>query len=215
MYWQRELSVLRRFHKTMPGLHFLSKKKTSSTPTPLLLAAILHVSALHSPSPDFAVLAPGYFVAVCCAISELAVPIQEAPRYEQTTGTPRLNDEQRAFQNVLGLILAGLISEAFIETTGLWISMGYRLTLDHCPVHIDERSHEWRGLFSGLQVIRLHSEWLSSPADTFPDHRPRTCFPPHVMSDPAKRSTTAMLKTAPDRCERSLLQPHADDAHRT
>ncbi len=139
----------------MPGLHFLSKKKTSSTPTPLLLAAILYVSALHSPSPEFAALAPGYFVATCCAISELAVPIQAARRPEQqdsNSETTKLNAEQKAFQNVLGLILAGLISEAFIETTGLWITMGYRLTLDHCPVHIDERSHEWRGLFSGLQV---------------------------------------------------------------
>ncbi len=139
----------------MPGLHFLSKKKTSSTPTPLLLAAILYVSALHSPSPDFAALGPAYFVATCCAISELAVPVQAAPRAEQIEGdveSTKLNDEQKAFQNVLGLILAGLISEAFIETTGLWISMGYRLTLDYCPVHIDERSHEWRGLFFWLQV---------------------------------------------------------------
>jgi hypothetical protein len=139
----------------MPGLHFLSKKKTSSTPTPLLLAAILYVSALHHSSPDFATLAPDYFVVTCSAISELAVPVQAAQRAESSptnTENAKLSEEQKAFQNVLGLILAGLISEAFIETTGLWISMGYRLTLDFCPVHIDERSHEWRGLFSGLQV---------------------------------------------------------------
>jgi hypothetical protein len=139
----------------MPGLHFLSKKKTSSTPTPLLLAAILYVSALHHSSPEFAALAPAYFVATCNAISELAVPVQAAQRTESgtiITENAKLSEEQKAFQNVLGLILAGLISEAFIETTGLWISMGYRLTLDFCPVHMDERSHEWQGLFSGLQV---------------------------------------------------------------
>ena len=144
-----------RFHKNMPGLHFLSKKKTSATPTPLLLAAILYVSALHHSSPEFAALAPGYFVATCGAISELAVPVQVTSRGTQSPSIKRnaaVNDEQKAFENVLGLILAGLISEAFIETTGLWISMGYRLTLDHCPVQIDERSNEWRGLFSGLQV---------------------------------------------------------------
>lgn len=33
--------------------------------------------------------------------------------------------------------------------------MGYRLTLYHYPVQIDERSNEWRGLFSGLQVRSL------------------------------------------------------------
>jgi len=163
------------FHKTMPGLHFLSKKKTSSTPTPLLLAAILYVSALHSPSPEFAALAPGYFVATCCAISELAVPIQAARRPEQqdsNSETTKLNAEQKAFQNVLGLILAGLISEAFIETTGLWITMGYRLTLDHCPVHIDERSHEWRGLFSGLQIIDLEHASLHMSCPILPKEAP-------------------------------------------
>ncbi|KAH7409149.1 hypothetical protein BKA64DRAFT_388555 [Cadophora sp. MPI-SDFR-AT-0126] len=163
------------FHKTMPGLHFLSKKKTSSTPTPLLLAAILYVSALHSPSPEFAALAPGFFVATCCAISELAVPIQAAPRTEQydtNSENTKLSSEQKAFQNVLGLILAGLISEAFIETTGLWISMGYRLTLDHCPVHIDERSHEWRGLFSGLQIIDLEHASLHMSCPILPKEAP-------------------------------------------
>lgn len=156
----------------MPGLHFLSKKKTSSTPTPLLLAAILYVSALHHPSPEFAVLAPGYFIATCSAISELAVPLQATSRAGQNaTGdeSAKLSEEQRAFQNVLGLILAGLISEAFIETAGLWISMGYRLTLDHCPVHIDERSHEWRGLFSGLQVRRFLKEEMQPSTDSV-DH---------------------------------------------
>lgn len=141
----------------MPGLHFLSKKKTSSTPTPLLLAAILYVSALHHTSPDFASLAPDYFITTCNAIAELAVPMQASSRADNsspTNGMTRLSEEQNAFQNVLGLILAGLISEAFIETTGIWISMGYRLTLDHCPVQIDERSSEWRGLFSGLQVCK-------------------------------------------------------------
>jgi len=107
------------FHKNMPGLHFLSKKKTSSTPTPLLLAAILYVSALHHSSPEFAALAPAYFVVICSAISELTVP----QRSEAMPEAAKLNEEQKAFQNVLGLILAGLISESFIETTGIWISM--------------------------------------------------------------------------------------------
>ena len=81
--------------------------------------------------------------------------MQASPRVHNGSspnGLTQLSEEQKAFQNVLGLILAGLISEAFIETTGTWISMGYRLTLDHCPVQIDERSSEWGGLFSGLQV---------------------------------------------------------------
>ncbi|KAH8756543.1 hypothetical protein BGZ57DRAFT_909225 [Hyaloscypha finlandica] len=163
------------FHKNMPGLHFLSKKKTSSTPTPLLLAAILYVSALHHSSPEFAALAPAYFVATCNAISELAVPVQATQRTESgtiITENAKLSEEQKAFQNVLGLILAGLISEAFIETTGLWISMGYRLTLDYCPVHIDERSHEWQGLFSGLQIIDLEHASLHMSCPIVPKEAP-------------------------------------------
>lgn len=158
----------------MPGLRFLSKKKTSSTPTSLLLAAILYISALHHSSPESAALAPAYFVATCSAISELAVPVQAAHRIESgivNTENAKLSEEQKAFQNVLGLILAGLISEAFIETTGLWISMGYRFNLDFYPVHIDERSHEWRGLFSGLQ------ESLVSPLASPPFHQ-KIMFPP-------------------------------------
>lgn len=163
------------FHKNMPGLHFLSKRKTSSTPTPLLLAAILYVSALHHSSPELAALAPAYFVATCSAISELAVPVQVAQRIDSSspnTENAKLSEEQKAFQNVLGLILAGLISEAFIETTGLWISMGYRLTLDHCPVHINERSQEWRGLFSGLQIIDLEHASLHMSCPIVPKEAP-------------------------------------------
>ncbi|TVY80419.1 hypothetical protein LSUE1_G003275 [Lachnellula suecica] len=163
------------FHKNQPGLHFLSKKKTSSTPTPLLLAAILYVSALHHASREFAALSPAYFVATCSAISELALPPQVSSRGSPNTpgdASSKLNEEQRAFQNVLGLILAGLISEAFIETTGLWISMGYRLTLDHCPVLIDERSHEWRGLFSGLQIIDLEHASLHMSCPILPREAP-------------------------------------------
>lgn len=61
----------------------------------------------------------------------------------------------RCFQNVLGLILAGLTSEALISLTGVWIAIGYRLILDHCPVHTTQRANKWRQLFSGLQVTHF------------------------------------------------------------
>jgi len=139
----------------MEGLHFQSERETVKNPTPLLLAAILYVSSLHHSSQELADLSPEYFRATCSAIAELSIPVAlkrpglEVPR--DATVIPQ-TDEQNAFQNVLGLILAGLVSEAFIDLTGIWISIGYRLTLDHCPVWIDERSSKWRQLFSGLQV---------------------------------------------------------------
>lgn len=140
----------------MEGLHFQSEREASKNPTPLLLASILYVSALHHTSADLAALAPEYFRATCSAIAELSIPIAL-----KRSGLKEPHDihavpptaEQNAFQNVLGLILAGLISEAFIDLTGIWISIGYRLTLDHCPVWIDETSAKWRQLFSGLQVL--------------------------------------------------------------
>ncbi|KAK0660716.1 hypothetical protein DIS24_g3209 [Lasiodiplodia hormozganensis] len=150
------------FHDNVPGLHFLSKKQTFSSPTPLLLASVLYVSALHHPISDIASLAPHYFVLTCSAIADLSVP---SPRQNEPFKDENLTDEQRGFQDVLGLILAGLVSEAYIKETGIWISIGYRILLDYCPMNIDERSREWCGLFRGLQIIDLEhaSLYMSCP----------------------------------------------------
>ena len=105
-----------------------------------------------------AVLAPDYFVAVCTAISELAIPltaIQNRPRTRESGSQSNVQEpskEDEAFRNVLGLILAGLVCEGSTEVTGMWISMGYRIFLDNCPVVMSDNLQEWQGLFSGLQV---------------------------------------------------------------
>jgi hypothetical protein len=139
----------------MEGLHFQSESEAFKNPTPLLLVATLYVSALHHASGELAALAPAYFQAACGAIAELSIPEGLTRPGMAPFGSliPPLAAEQKAFQNVLGLILAGLVSEAFVHLTGIWITMGYRLVLDHCPVYIDESANKWRQLFSGLQVI--------------------------------------------------------------
>jgi hypothetical protein len=138
----------------MESLHFQSESEAFKSPTPLLLVATLYVSALHHVSTELAALAPEYFQATCNAIADLSVPVSltlfQTNSIDASTLLPTV--EQRAFQNVLGLILAGLVSEAFIDLTGIWISIGYRLILDHCPVYIDQSANKWRQLFSGLQV---------------------------------------------------------------
>ncbi|KAL4728199.1 hypothetical protein ACLX1H_004940 [Fusarium chlamydosporum] len=63
--------------------------------------------------------------------------------------------EEWAFQTVLGIVLAGLLTEGNIRETGNWISVGYRLMLDYCPAHVDDTSREWRKLFSGIQIVDL------------------------------------------------------------
>jgi len=140
----------------MEGLHFQSKREAARNPTPLLLAAILYVSALHHTSEELAALTPEYFRATCSVIAELSIPpgLKRSDTVA-TDDTISSTAEQNAYQNVLGLILAGLTSEAFIDLTGIWISIGYRLILDHCPVYIDERASKWRQLLSGLQIVDL------------------------------------------------------------
>ncbi|KAF4418735.1 c6 finger [Fusarium acutatum] len=95
------------------------------------------------------------------AIAQLSIPSSEI-------GTPRestVSQEEWAFQTVLGIVLAGLLTEGNIKETGNWIAIGYRLMLDYCPAHVDDTSREWRKLFSGIQIVDLeHSSiYLSCP----------------------------------------------------
>lgn len=131
----------------MPGLHFLPTKQTFSSPTPLLLASMLYVSSLRHPSPQLANLCSEYFKIMCEAISLLSIPQPETAEQKSSSDL-----EENAFQDVLGIILAGLLCEASAKTTGIWISIGYRLVLESCPREFDVRAREWQMLFSGLQV---------------------------------------------------------------
>ncbi|KAF0322811.1 fungal transcriptional regulatory protein [Colletotrichum asianum] len=148
------------FHESMPGLHFLPSKQTFSSPRPLMLASMLYCSSIRG-SPDVAVLAPDYFTVLCSAISQLCIPNSEIGQPPDDPASA----EEWAFQTVLGIVLAGLLHEAVVKETGLWISVAYRLILENCPSNVDERSREWRRLFSGLQIVDLEhaSIHLSCP----------------------------------------------------
>lgn len=99
----------------------------------------------------------GYFAATCCAISELVTPaLYHIPTHNAQWGEERNVSQQAkresAFRNILGLIMASLSSEAYIDATGSWIAMAYRIWLDYCPADLNTTTQDWRGLFSGLQV---------------------------------------------------------------
>lgn len=134
----------------MPGLHFLPAKQTFSAPTPLLLASMLYVSSLRHSEAELAAFSADYFVVMCGAIAELTVPTPYIDNAVRAWSPSTV--EENAFQDVLGLILAGLTCEASTKTTGIWISIGYRLVLESCSKEVDNRSREWQRLFSGLQV---------------------------------------------------------------
>ncbi|KAK6212129.1 hypothetical protein QIS74_10083 [Colletotrichum tabaci] len=162
------------FHETMPGLHFLPTKQTFSSPRPLMLASMLYCSSIRGP-PEVAVLAPDYFAVLCGAISQLCMPQSEVGRAPEDQASA----EEWAFQTVLGIILAGLLREAVVRETGVWISLAYRLILEHCPSNTDERSREWRRLFSGLQIVDLEhaSIHLSCPVIPIEAPLPRLKIP--------------------------------------
>jgi hypothetical protein len=119
---------------------------------------VLYISALHHPSSDLASLETGYFAATCSAIAELVTPsfrpvsLQAVVQKDDEQDLSPQSETQIAFHNILGLIMASLSSEAYIDATGMWISMAYRIWLDHCPAEMNATMHDWRGLFSGLQV---------------------------------------------------------------
>lgn len=148
------------FHDTMLGLHFLPTKQTFSSPTPLMLAAMLYCSSMRG-SDEVVVHAAEYFIVLCNAIAQLCMPSSEIGEVPKDPSAA----EEWAFQTILGIILAGLLREGVSKETGIWISVAYRLILEHCPPHMDEKSLEWQRLFTGLQIVDLEhaSIHLSCP----------------------------------------------------
>lgn len=134
----------------MPKLHFLPNQQNLSYPHPLLLASVLYCSSIRGPR-EYADLAPGYFSILCSAIAQLGTPHSEMSiAFDDSPAT-----QKDAFQAVLGLVLAALLSEGNVRQTGLWISIAYNLVLDHCPPQIDEKSYDWNEIFKGLQIVDL------------------------------------------------------------
>ncbi|CRG84304.1 hypothetical protein PISL3812_01605 [Talaromyces islandicus] len=152
------------FHDRMPGLHFMPRKQIFSAPQPLLLASILYCSSSRGP-PDMEEIAPHYFVVLCNAIAQLCIPCSEI-----STIPP--DSEEWAFQTILGIVIAGLLTEATVRETGVWISIAYRLIMEHCPAHIDETSREWRKLFSGVQILDLEHASLHLSCPVIPIESP-------------------------------------------
>lgn len=148
-------------HERLPGLHFMLDLQTFSSPHPILLASMLYCLSTRGPD-DVAELAPHYFTILCHAIGHLSIPGSAISRVPTSSSAAA---GEWAFQTVLGIVLAGLLTEANVREVGIWISVAYRLLLEHCPAHGDDSIRQWRRLFSGLQIVDLEhaSLFLSCP----------------------------------------------------
>lgn len=133
----------------MPGLHFFSGQVSFVHPTPLLAVSILYVAAGHYPAAEMARHQPAYFQAVTRAIGILAVP------GSSIRGTLEDTDEgpvSAKLDDVLGIILVGLLALGWVDTVGMWVNTAYRLLLDGMAEEGGKRQNEWRGLWEGLRV---------------------------------------------------------------
>ncbi|CAI7660752.1 unnamed protein product [Penicillium palitans] len=164
------------FLKNLPLLHFLTDHSAFASPTPVLLASVLYISALHHPFGGLASLDSGYFAAMYSAIAELVTPslhpsslrVLEQKDEEQNI-SPQAKRE-KAFHDILGLIMASLSCEAYVGATGSWIAMAYRIWLDHCPSEMNSTTKDWRALFSGLQVIDIEHASMHMSYPLLPRH---------------------------------------------
>ncbi|CAI7662900.1 unnamed protein product [Penicillium glandicola] len=164
------------FLKNLPLLHFLTDHGAFASPTPVLLASVLYISALHHPSAALASLDSGYFAATYSAIAELVTPclqpssLQVSKHKDGEQNPSPQSKREKAFHDIIGLILASLSCEAYIDATGSWIAMAYRIWLDYCPADMNSTTQDWRGLFSGLQVIDIEHASMHMSYPLLPRH---------------------------------------------
>ncbi|OQD64597.1 hypothetical protein PENPOL_c007G08854 [Penicillium polonicum] len=164
------------FLKNLPLLHFLTDHSAFASPTPVLLASVLYISALHHPFGGLASLDSGYFAAMYSAIAELVTPslhpssLQVLEQKDEEQNISPQAKREKAFHDILGLIMASLSCEAYVCATGSWIAMAYRIWLDHCPAEMNPTTKDWRALFSGLQVIDIEHASMHMSYPLLPRH---------------------------------------------
>lgn len=152
----------------MPGLHFLPEKQAFTSAMPLLLAAMFYCSSSRG-TAEVARFAQVYYHAMCAEISDLTRPASERSDVDFSNV---VEDEEWAFQTVLGLILAALLCETGSRETGIWISIAYRVLCEHCPMQLGSGSRRWSQLFSGLQILDLEHASIHFTCPTIPVDSP-------------------------------------------
>ncbi|BEJ12169.1 hypothetical protein CspHIS471_0206290 [Cutaneotrichosporon sp. HIS471] len=167
-------TVTRLFRDHMPGLHFFSGQVSFSHPTPLLAVSILYIAAAHYTSPGMGQFQPVYFAAFTRAVGTLTVP--DCPiRGACSTGEDG-EPVSAKFDDVLGIILVGLLALGWVDTVGMWVNTAYRLLLDGMAEERSRRLHEWRSLWEGLRTIELEHSSLHLICPALPREPPDPPF---------------------------------------
>jgi hypothetical protein len=130
----------------MPALHLSTQRIFQDRPTPLLLASVLYAAAMQHPLAEYARLSAFYRHSAVHAIAELVKPRASPAQY----------NDMEDLHNVLGIIITGLLSEAWVSETGAWIAIAYHLIL-HASwrafrVEAKVKPEEWKGVYEGLRV---------------------------------------------------------------
>lgn len=144
----------------MPGLHFFSGQVSFVHPTPLLAVSILYVAAAHYPSPGMGRYQPVYFQAFTRAVGTFAVP--DCPLCGTCSQGEDGEPVSAKFDDVLGIILVGLMAVGWVDTVGMWVNTAYRLLLDGMAEERSRRLSEWRSLWEGLRVSLTHWRLLTT-----------------------------------------------------
>jgi hypothetical protein len=101
---------------------------------------------MQHPLAEYARMSAFYRHAAVHAIAELVKPQTMPARY----------DDMEDLHNVLGIIITGLMSEAWVSETGAWIAIAYHLILNASAssfrVEAKVKPEEWRGVYEGLRV---------------------------------------------------------------
>lgn len=128
----------------MPCLHFVTGQISVSEPTPILVVAILYLSAGRYPDADCSKYQDVYFQAF---VKMMELVVEPRDRF----AIPGKSPGQQYFDDVLGIILFVLVVMGWIDSAGAWISIGYRLLLDGIKSDMPHRQNEWRGLWDGIR----------------------------------------------------------------
>ena len=130
----------------MPALHLSTQRVFQDRPTPLLLASVLYAAAMQHPLAEFGRMSAFYRHSAVHAIAELVKP----------RASPVQHNDMEDLHNVLGIIITGLLSEAWVSETGAWIAIAYHLILHASSrsfrVEAKVKAEEWRGVYEGLRV---------------------------------------------------------------